>query len=76
LSRARKGLSWEKGSCSKTSRPAAPSGPATLDVWLPHGCGLEIGDRAEWVLRDRLTGEELQRQEVVSEVDLWRESVR
>ncbi len=48
-----------------------PSSPATLDVWLPQGCGLEIGDRAEWVLRDRLTGEELRRQEAVSEVDWW-----
>jgi hypothetical protein len=47
------------------------TGPATLDVWLPQGCGLEIGDRVEWVLRDLLTGEVLQRQETVSQVDLW-----
>ena len=45
--------------------------PATLDVWLPHGCGLEIGNPLEWVLRDRLTGEVLQRRETVSQVDLW-----
>jgi hypothetical protein len=36
-----------------------------------NGCGLEIGDRAEWVLRDRLTGEVLRRRETVSQVDLW-----
>jgi hypothetical protein len=48
-----------------------PTGPASLDVWLPQGCGLEMGDRVEWVLRDLLTGEVLKRQEAVSQVDLW-----
>jgi hypothetical protein len=48
-----------------------PSGPATLPVWLPQGCGLEIGDRVEWVLRDLLTGEVLRRQHAESRIDLW-----
>lgn len=48
-----------------------PSGPATLDVWLPQGCGLDIGDRVVWIMRDLLTGEVLKRQEAVSQVDLW-----
>ena len=28
-----------------------PGGPATVDVFLPVGCGLERGDRGRWVLR-------------------------
>jgi len=47
-----------------------PSGPATVDVFLPMGCGLEPGDRVHWVLRDAVTEELLDEQEAVSRVDL------
>ena len=48
-----------------------PSGPATVDVFLPMGCGLEPGDQVRWVLRDAVTEEMLAEQEAVSQVDLW-----
>jgi len=48
-----------------------PSGPITVDVFLPMGCGLEPGDRVRWVLRDAGTEELLDEQEATSQVDLW-----
>ena len=45
--------------------------PATLEVFLPMGCGLEPGDRVRWLLRDAVTDEVLAEQDAVSEVDLW-----
>ena len=48
-----------------------PSGPASVDVFLPMGCGLEPGDRVRWVLRDAVTEELLDEQEATSQVDLW-----
>jgi hypothetical protein len=48
-----------------------PSGPTTVDVFLPMGCGLVPGDRVRWVLRDAVTEELLAEQEAVSQVDLW-----
>ena len=47
-----------------------PSGPTTVDVFLPMGCGLERGDRVRWALRDAVTEELLDEQEAVSRVDL------
>ena len=44
-----------------------PSGPTTVDVFLPMGCGLKPGDRVRWVLRDAVTDEVLAEQEAVSQ---------
>jgi hypothetical protein len=49
----------------------APIGPASIDIFLPLGCGLERGDRVRWVLRDAVTEELLDEQESTSQVDLW-----
>ena len=48
-----------------------PGGPATVDVFLPMGCGLEPGDQVRWLLRDAVTDEVLAEQEAISEIDLW-----
>jgi len=48
-----------------------PSGPVTVDVFLPMGCGLEPGERVRWVVRDAVTEEVLAEQEAISRVDLW-----
>ncbi len=49
----------------------APGGPATVDIFLPMGCGLERGDPVRWMLRDAATEELLDEQEATSQVDLW-----
>ncbi len=48
-----------------------PGGPATVDVFLPMGCGLEPDDQVRWLLRDAVTDEVLAEQEAISEIDLW-----
>jgi len=66
-------LSLEKGGepvVPPLSRVVGPGGPDALEVFLPVGCGLEPGDRLRWVLRDAVTGETLQEQQAVSQVDL------